>query len=80
MKPLDLDQAVAISAYTGIMCCMFSDMHSEVEKRLGRPVFTHEFASKDLWENQIKPAFKDDFLALCNAGPIREENLDAPKA
>ena len=72
MKPLDLDQAVVISAYTGIMCCMFSDMHSEVEKRLGRPVFTHEFASKKLWEDKIMPAFKDDFLALCNLGPTPE--------
>jgi hypothetical protein len=51
---------------------MFSDMHSEVEKRLGRPVFTHEFASKKLFEDEIKPAFKDDFLALCNPGPTPE--------
>jgi hypothetical protein len=74
MKPLDLDQAVVISAYTGIMCCDYSDMHSEIEKRLGRPVFTHEFASGDLWENQIRPAFRDDFLALCNPSPTREED------
>jgi hypothetical protein len=72
MKPLDLDQAVVISAYTGIMCCSFSDMHKEVEKRLGRPVFTHEFARKDLFEKEIKPAFKDDFLALCNTAPAKE--------
>jgi hypothetical protein len=77
MKPLDLDQAVVISAYTGIMCCNFSDMHSEVEKRLGMPVFTHEFASKKLWEDEIKPAFKDDFIALCNLRPTREENFNA---
>jgi len=77
MKPLDLDQAVVISAYTGIMCCNFSDMHKEVEKRLGRPVFTHEFASKELWEDEIKPAFKDDFIALCNLRPTREENFNA---
>jgi hypothetical protein len=74
MKPLDLDQAVVISAYAGIMCCNFSDMHSEIEKRLGRPVFTHEFASREFLENHIKPAFKDDFLALCNPGPKSEEN------
>jgi hypothetical protein len=74
MKPLDLDQAVVISAYTGIMCCDYSDMHSEIEKRLGRPVFTHEFVGRDLWENQIRPAFEDDFFALCNPSPTSEEN------
>jgi hypothetical protein len=74
MKPLDLDQAVVINAYTGIMCCNFSDMHKEVEKRLGRHVFTYEFARKKLWEDEIMPAFKDDFFALCNARPTREEN------
>jgi hypothetical protein len=69
MKPLDLDQAIVISAYTGIMCCNFSDLHLEVEKRLSRPVFTHEFASKEFFDAQVKPAFKDDFLALCNPAP-----------
>ena len=77
MKPLDLDQAVVISAYTGVICCNFSDMHEEVEKRLGRPVFTHEFASKELFDDQIKPAFKDDFLALCNPGSTSEGGFDA---
>ena len=77
MKPLDLDQAVVISAYTGVICCNFSDMHEEVEKRLGRPVFTHEFASKELFDDQIKPAFKDDFLALCNRGSTSEGGFDA---
>jgi saccharopine dehydrogenase-like NADP-dependent oxidoreductase len=72
MKPLDLDQAVAISVYTGVLCCNFSDMHSEVERRLGRLVSTHEFASKKFFEDEIKPAFKDDFLALCNLGPTTE--------
>lgn len=72
MKQLDLDQAIVISAYTGIMCCNFSDMHAEVEKRLGRPIFTHEFASKRLFDHEIKPAFKDDFLALCNLKPTSE--------
>jgi hypothetical protein len=65
MKRLDLDQAVVIGAYTGITCCNFADLHAEIEKRLGRPVLTHELASKELCENEIKPAFKDDFLSLC---------------
>lgn len=66
MKQLELDQAVVISAYTGIACCNFAHIHAEVEKRLSRPVLTHEFAIKSFWEGEIKPAFKDDFLALCH--------------
>ena len=73
MKPLDLDQAVVISAFTGICCCNFGDMHAEVEKRLGRPIFTHQFADKELWNNEIKPAFRDDFIAMCHSGFASEE-------
>jgi hypothetical protein len=74
MKPLDLDQAVVISAYTEILCCNFSDLHSEIERRLGRPVFTHEFANKKFFEDEVKPAFKDDFFALCNSSPTSQED------
>jgi len=64
MQKLTKEQAVVISAYTGALCCAFSDMHAEIEKRLGRPVYTHELGSKKLCEDVIKPAFKDDFLAM----------------
>ncbi len=32
--------------------------------KLSRPVFTHEFADKDVIE-EIKERVRDDFLALC---------------
>jgi hypothetical protein len=62
MDKLTLEQAVVISAYTGYMLCPFSAIHEEVEKRLGRPVFTHEFPS--IHESDIMPAFRDDFVAM----------------
>lgn len=63
MDKLKVDQAVVISAYTGILCCDFSDMHKEIERRMGRAVFTHELGNKETWED-IKTLFKDDFVSL----------------
>lgn len=61
MNKLTKEQAYVISGFTGILCTNFSDFHGEVEKRLGRPVFTHEFPSI---EEEIKEAFKKDFFNI----------------
>lgn len=62
MEKLTKEQAIVITGYTGTLCCEFSDLHEEVEKRLGRPVFTHEFPPL---KNEIADAFREDFLSLC---------------
>lgn len=56
-------EAAIVSAYTGISLGYFSDMHEYVEKILGRPVWTHEFASKELTK-QIKDKSKQDFCSI----------------
>lgn len=61
---LTKEQAAIISAYTGIMCGRFQDMHEYAEKKLERPIFTHEFGDKELVK-KLKEASKDDFLSLC---------------
>lgn len=63
MEKLTIEQAVVISAYTGILLCPFGEMHKAIAKKFGRPVFTHEFAQEDFVE-EIKMKFRDDFLAL----------------
>ena len=63
MEKLTKEQAVVISAFTGVLICEFSHMHAEVERRLGRPVFTHEFAS-DALSVEIKEVFKHDFVSM----------------
>lgn len=60
---LTREQAAIIGAYTGITCGPFSDIHGYAEKVLGRPIFTHEFASSELME-RLQNASRDDFLAL----------------
>lgn len=58
-------ERVVISAYTGVLMCKFEDLHEYIETLLERPVWTHELADKDVW-NQVKEKSKPDFLALCS--------------
>lgn len=57
------EQAIVISAYTGVLACDFSDMHGEIEKRLGHPVFTHQIPA---FIEKIREIFKDDFISMCS--------------
>lgn len=57
-------EATVISAYTGIAMTNFANIHEYAEKKLGRPIFTHEFASEHLWK-ELKEKCKEDFLAIC---------------
>lgn len=61
MEKLTKEQAIVISAYTGVLICEFSDLHKAVEEKLGEPIWTHEFPVR---MESIKEAFKDDFLSL----------------
>ena len=63
IQKLTKDQALVITGYTGILACSFSDFHEDVEKRLQRHVFTHEFASPIVME-KIKEAYEKDFMGM----------------
>lgn len=57
-------EAIIISAYTGILVTkQFSDVHGFCEELLGRPIWTHEFASESLWK-EIKEKCKPLFLEV----------------
>lgn len=58
------EEKLIVSAYTGILMVNFNELHEFIEKRLNRPVFTHELADKLVLE-EIKKSVKEDFLALC---------------
>lgn len=60
---LTKEQAITISGYTGVLICEFEDLHKDVEKRLGRPVLTHEFADGEFW-SEVKALYRDDFINL----------------
>jgi hypothetical protein len=61
MQKLTPEQAAIVSAYTGFLIGNFGDMHEAVERKLGRPVYTHEFPSL---REKIREAFRADFIAL----------------
>lgn len=58
------EEKLIVSAYTGILMTNFSDFHEFAEKKLNRPVWTHEFAS-EMVANELKQAVREDFLKLC---------------
>ena len=71
-------EAAIVSAYTGYLVGPFATMQGYVEEKLGRIVWTHEFADKETVE-RIKVASKDDFCALAVLEPDLELQLsDAP--
>lgn len=62
----DKEKAI-VMAYTGVAMLTgdkFSIFHKYIEELLNRPVFTHELASEEVW-NEIKEKSKNDFLKLC---------------
>lgn len=62
----DKEKAI-VSAYTGIAMLAgdkFPIFHKYIEDILGRPVWTHELASEEVWE-EIKEKSKEDFINLC---------------
>lgn len=63
IEKLSKEQAIVISGYTMTLCCSFSDLHEEIERRLGHPVWTHELAVPETVK-KVKEAFKEDFLSL----------------
>jgi hypothetical protein len=57
-------EAIVCSAYTGVLFVKdFSDVHRYIEEIMGRPVWTHEMASKELWA-EIKEKARPDFMEI----------------
>lgn len=50
METRDFSTAVIASISSGRLLCKFSDMHAAAEFLMGHPIWTHHFASKDLWK------------------------------
>lgn len=62
MQKLTTEQAIVLSGFTGVLCVNdFSLLHIDINKRLGRPVYTHEMP--DII-NEIKEAYRADFMAM----------------
>lgn len=60
---LTREQAAIIGAFTGYAVGPFSDIHGYAEKVLGRPIWTHQFAEKEVMA-ELREAARADFVAL----------------
>jgi len=56
-------ESAIVSAYTGVLAGPFDALHEYVEEIMGRPVFTHEMASKAV-ADEIQERSRADFLEL----------------
>jgi len=70
---LTKEQAIIITGFTGYAACSFSDFHEDVERRLGRSVWTHELANEDV-RKEIRDEYRDDFVAMCPKGSFSPSN------
>lgn len=61
MQTLTEEQAIVLTGFTGVLMVDFNVFHADVEKRLGRPVFTHQFP---ILRDQIIEAYRDDFMEM----------------
>lgn len=64
IQKLTKEQAAIIGAYTGTLAGPFQDLHEYAERKLERPIFTHEFADKKV-NDEIQEKSKQDFLNIC---------------
>lgn len=73
-------EAAIITAYTGIMATDFDSFHKYAEEVMGRPIWTHEFSVKAVWD-ELKEAALEDFLGLCReATSLPKEEWEMRKA
>jgi len=60
---LTKEQAAIIGAFTGFAAGPFPDIHEYAERVLGRSIWTHQFASKELKE-ELREAARADFVRI----------------
>jgi len=63
MQKLTKEQAIVITGFTGIMACKFEHFHEDVERRLGYPVWTHQFGDEALMA-KVREAYTKDFMEM----------------
>lgn len=54
IRNLNILPEVAISVITRKLYCDFNDLHEAMETLIGRPVYTHELAKEEIWEQAKK--------------------------
>ena len=68
METREFPTAVIASISTGVLLCPVDKMHEAAEYLMGHPIWTHHFASKDLWA-----AMRDKVLEQCPGMPTKDD-------
>lgn len=50
METKAFSTAAVVSLSSGLLLCNFGEMHEAAEYLMGHPIWTHEFASKPMWD------------------------------
>jgi hypothetical protein len=66
MNRLTIEQALVLTGFTNILLVPFRLFHEDLEKRLGRPVLTHEIPSL---VEETQEAYREDFMKLVPIDP-----------
>ena len=74
------EEAILLSAYTGFLLVQdFSDVHKFCEDTLGRPIWTHEFADKDV-QKEIQGKLRPQIMTLIQSTnalrPVSREQVE----
>ena len=73
-------EAILLSAYTGFLLVQdFSDVHKFCEDTLGRPIWTHEFADKDVQkeiQNKLRPQIMKLIQSTNALRPVSREQVE----
>ena len=74
------EEAILLSAYTGFLLVQdFSDVHKFCEDTLGRPIWTHEFADKDV-QKEIQGKLRPQIMKLIQSTnalhPVSREQVE----
>ena len=74
------EEAILLSAYTGFLLVQdFSDVHKFCEDTLGHPIWTHEFADKDV-QKEIQDKLRPQIMKLIQSTnalrPVSREQVE----
>ncbi len=64
VERLSKEQAAIIGAYTGVISGPFADIQEYAEKKLGRPLWTHQFGNEET-AKELEKASEEDFMSIC---------------
>lgn len=76
----DFPVAVIASISTGVLLCPFGDMHEAAEYLMGHSIWTHHFASKDLWQEMRQTILEQCPGMPTDAPDVTKDNWPAFKA